>query len=158
MLSWQLDADRHESDPQLAAIRKVRNYSYMEIVNINKDKLPGYEQKIKAFYEEHIHSDEEIRYVLDGKGEPNTHALLGKQSSDVPWLSHSYDTVQVATRCNPMLVIIVGLHLDGCDTAAMCNALLAQQQPFAPAPLLQATSMFVMRRTTGSGSRPVRVI
>lgn len=40
-----------------------------EIIEIAKDKLPGYEDKIKMFYEEHIHEDEEIRYILDGTGE-----------------------------------------------------------------------------------------
>ncbi|GBF88850.1 1,2-dihydroxy-3-keto-5-methylthiopentene dioxygenase [Raphidocelis subcapitata] len=68
VLSWRLDADRWESDPKLAAIRKVRGYSYTEVITISKDKLPGYEEKIKMFYEEHIHNDEEIRYILDGTG------------------------------------------------------------------------------------------
>lgn len=39
-----------------------------EIIEIAKDKLPGYDEKIKMFYEEHIHEDEEIRYILDGTG------------------------------------------------------------------------------------------
>lgn len=68
VLSWKLDADNYENDPKLEAIRKVRNYSYTEIIEISKDKLPGYEDKIKMFYEEHIHTDEEIRYILDGTG------------------------------------------------------------------------------------------
>lgn len=29
VLYWRLDADKHETDPKLAAIRKVRGYSYM---------------------------------------------------------------------------------------------------------------------------------
>lgn len=66
--TWQLDADAYETDPKLAAVRKVRGYSYSEIITISKDKLPGYEDKIKSFYEEHIHDDEEIRYILDGTG------------------------------------------------------------------------------------------
>jgi hypothetical protein len=28
VMTWQLDADAHEADPKLAAIRKVRGYSY----------------------------------------------------------------------------------------------------------------------------------
>jgi 1,2-dihydroxy-3-keto-5-methylthiopentene dioxygenase len=106
VLYWKLDADTHETDPKLAAIRKVRGYSYIvrvaavvilawrrshhvrgpfdmahlrrlpittslivqEIISISKDTLPGYEEKIKTFYQEHIHTDEEIRYILDGAG------------------------------------------------------------------------------------------
>lgn len=68
VLCWHLDADKHETDPKLAAIRKVRGYSYIEIISISKDTLPGYEDKIKTFYQEHIHTDEEIRFILDGSG------------------------------------------------------------------------------------------
>lgn len=40
-----------------------------EVIEISPDRLPGYADKIKSFYEEHIHTDEEIRYILDGRGE-----------------------------------------------------------------------------------------
>ncbi|XP_054584322.1 acireductone dioxygenase [Eptesicus fuscus] len=68
ILYWKLDPDRHESDPELEKIRKERNYSWMDIVTLSKEKLPDYEEKIKMFYTEHLHRDEEIRYVLDGSG------------------------------------------------------------------------------------------
>jgi len=45
-----------------------RNPCSQEIISVSKDTLPGYEQKLKSFYEEHIHDDEEIRYILDGCG------------------------------------------------------------------------------------------
>jgi ARD/ARD' family len=69
VLAWKLDADAFESDPQLEAIRKVRGYSYQDIITVSPEKLPNYEEKVKSFFEEHIHTDEEIRYVLEGSGE-----------------------------------------------------------------------------------------
>ncbi|KAM5164304.1 acireductone dioxygenase [Mantella aurantiaca] len=66
--SYKLDADNYESDPELAKIRKVHNYTFMDIITIHKDTLPNYEQKLKIFYEEHLHLDDEIRYILEGNG------------------------------------------------------------------------------------------
>uniref|UniRef100_A0A5F5PT89 Acireductone dioxygenase n=1 Tax=Equus caballus TaxID=9796 RepID=A0A5F5PT89_HORSE len=65
---WMLDADKYENDPELEKIRKERNYSWMDIITICKDKLPNYEEKIKIFYEEHLHLDDEVRYILEGSG------------------------------------------------------------------------------------------
>lgn len=64
---WKLDADRYENDADLEKIRVDRGYNYQDIITVSKDKLPGYEEKIKIFFEEHIHEDEEIRYILDGR-------------------------------------------------------------------------------------------
>ncbi|NP_001272766.1 acireductone dioxygenase [Oryctolagus cuniculus] len=68
VLYWKLDADKYENDPHLEEIRRERNYSWMDIITISKDKLPNYEEKLKMFYEEHLHLDEEIRYILEGSG------------------------------------------------------------------------------------------
>ncbi|XP_075057598.1 acireductone dioxygenase [Mixophyes fleayi] len=66
--SYKLDADNYETDPELDKIRKENNYSWMDIITIHKDTLPNYEQKLKSFYEEHLHLDDEIRYILEGSG------------------------------------------------------------------------------------------
>ncbi|PSC67478.1 aci-reductone dioxygenase [Micractinium conductrix] len=66
--AWVLDADKYPQDPQLAAIRKARGYSYEDCITCTPDHLPNYDQKLKSFFEEHLHTDEEIRYVLDGSG------------------------------------------------------------------------------------------
>jgi 1,2-dihydroxy-3-keto-5-methylthiopentene dioxygenase len=55
-------------DPKLAAIREERGYNYSDLVVISPEKLPDYENKIKSFYREHIHYDEEIRFCADGSG------------------------------------------------------------------------------------------
>jgi 1,2-dihydroxy-3-keto-5-methylthiopentene dioxygenase len=68
VLYWRLDPSKYEDDPRLEAIKKHRGYSYSDLIKVSPDTLPGYEEKIKCFYEEHIHSDEEIRYVLEGSG------------------------------------------------------------------------------------------
>ena len=56
-----------EEDPEMLKLRDSRGYSYKDVVNIHPDTLPDYERKLKSFFEEHIHTDEEIRYVLEGR-------------------------------------------------------------------------------------------
>lgn len=55
-------------DPRLSAIRDARGYSYADIITVHPDHLPGYEEKVKSFFEEHIHDAEEIRYIMSGSG------------------------------------------------------------------------------------------
>jgi 1,2-dihydroxy-3-keto-5-methylthiopentene dioxygenase len=78
---WKMDAETYKYpvkavpwdpkdavDPRLKSIRDDRGYSYADIISIRPDLLPGYDEKIKAFFEEHIHDAEEIRYIIDGSG------------------------------------------------------------------------------------------
>lgn len=68
VLYWKLNADTYMEDGELDKIKKERGYSYTDVIEISRDKLPNYEEKIKTFFQEHLHSDEEIRFVLDGSG------------------------------------------------------------------------------------------
>jgi 1,2-dihydroxy-3-keto-5-methylthiopentene dioxygenase len=65
---WKLDPETRKTDPKLAAIRRVRGYSYHDEITVAPGKIPDYEAKIRAFYREHIHPDEEIRFCLEGGG------------------------------------------------------------------------------------------
>merc|ERR1712071_124923 len=78
---WKMDAESYTYpvkaipwnpkdalDPRLIQLRDDRGYSYSDIITVHPDHLPGYEEKVKAFFEEHIHDAEEIRYILDGQG------------------------------------------------------------------------------------------
>ena len=63
---WTFDPETEmEKVDELAQKRK---YSSRDVINIAKDTLPDYENKLKIFFTEHLHDDEEIRYILSGAG------------------------------------------------------------------------------------------
>lgn len=57
-----------EKDKQLEVIKEEQGYSYSDIISVSPDTLPNYEEKIKSFFAEHLHDDDEIRFCLDGSG------------------------------------------------------------------------------------------
>jgi 1,2-dihydroxy-3-keto-5-methylthiopentene dioxygenase len=78
---WKMDAEtftypevavpwdpKDAMDPRLKQLRDERGYSYADIITITKEKLPEFDKKIKAFFEEHIHDAEEIRFIIGGSG------------------------------------------------------------------------------------------
>ena len=64
---WTPNADKTQ-DADLTLLRKEKGMSYADIITIRPDTLPEYEKKLAAFFEEHIHDDDEVRYILDGAG------------------------------------------------------------------------------------------
>ncbi|KAK3684418.1 1,2-dihydroxy-3-keto-5-methylthiopentene dioxygenase [Vermiconidia calcicola] len=61
----------HELPNNLPAVDKIasdRNYKNRDEIEISPSTLPGYEDKVKNFFHEHLHEDEEIRYILGGGG------------------------------------------------------------------------------------------
>ncbi|CAG9461777.1 unnamed protein product [Pedinophyceae sp. YPF-701] len=97
VLFWRLDADDYENDQLYQTIRKVRGYDYEDLVNIHPDTLPDYEKKIRAFYEEHIHEDEEIRFVVDGSG------YFDVRDKDDAW-------IRIDCRKGDMIVLPAGIY------------------------------------------------
>ncbi|KAF5760138.1 putative acireductone dioxygenase (Fe(2+)-requiring) [Helianthus annuus] len=68
VLHWKLNPEKYEDDEELEKIRADRGYNYMDLLDLCPEKVENYEQKLKNFYTEHIHADEEIRYCLEGSG------------------------------------------------------------------------------------------
>lgn len=54
---------------QLEALAVERGYQNRDEVTVSPSAMGEiYESKVKMFFEEHLHEDEEIRWVLDGTG------------------------------------------------------------------------------------------
>ena len=45
-ITSQLNADMHENDPELEKIRKDQGYSFSDVITIQKETLPNYEEKV----------------------------------------------------------------------------------------------------------------
>lgn len=58
--------------PELEALARERNYKNRDEVRLNIDSFGGdrsaYDAKMRQFYKEHYHEDEEIRYIVEGEG------------------------------------------------------------------------------------------
>ena len=60
----------HISDlPALNTIAESRSYKNRDEITVSPKAMGDvYESKVKMFFNEHLHEDEEIRYILDGEG------------------------------------------------------------------------------------------
>nr|CAD2156639.1 unnamed protein product [Meloidogyne enterolobii] len=54
---------------EIEEISIKRGYNYKDEIIVSRDKLlQNYENCVKRFFEEHLHLDDEIRYIIDGYG------------------------------------------------------------------------------------------
>ena len=61
---------RHCPDvEQVDGIAHERHYKNRDEITVSPEKMGDvYEEKVKMFFREHMHEDEEIRYIRDGEG------------------------------------------------------------------------------------------
>ncbi|XP_050521943.1 acireductone dioxygenase [Daktulosphaira vitifoliae] len=65
---FQVNHLNPSSDEKLKSLKSNRGYTYEDEITCSKECLQDYEKKLKIFFEEHLHTDEEIRLVLEGSG------------------------------------------------------------------------------------------
>ena len=90
---------------RLAAVKAARGYSFEDTVRLSRATLgDAYDAKMAIFYAEHIHSDEEVRYVLEGSGYFDVRAERAVAGLEAGcW-------VRVATRRGDMIVLPAGIY------------------------------------------------
>jgi 1,2-dihydroxy-3-keto-5-methylthiopentene dioxygenase len=98
-------------DPRLDQIKAERGYTYTDVVNITPTTLPDFENKIKSFYKEHIHYDEEIRYCMDGAG------YFDVRGFNDEW-------IRVSLEAGDMIILPEGIyHRFTCDSGDYIKAM-----------------------------------
>jgi len=68
----KLGVEYYKLDPQdssqLEKFKTEHGYSYMDKIKVGSKVMPEYEKKKKILFEEHLHTDDEVRFIIDGSG------------------------------------------------------------------------------------------
>ncbi|CAH0727610.1 unnamed protein product, partial [Brenthis ino] len=94
---FNINVNTYLIDGVLDKIKKERGYTYEDEIACSKECLPNYEEKIKSFYEEHLHTDEEIRLVLEGSG------YFDVRDGNDEW-------IRIAVSAGDMIIIPSGIY------------------------------------------------
>lgn len=83
---------------QVNALASERGYKNRDEVKVSPEAMGDvYEAKVKMFFDEHLHEDEEIRYIRGGKG------FFDVRSKDDEW-------VRVQLEKDDLLILPAGIY------------------------------------------------
>ncbi|KAH8500299.1 hypothetical protein H0E87_015523 [Populus deltoides] len=97
VLYWRLNPANYENDEELKKIREDRGYNYMDLLDICPEKVADFKEKLKNFYTEHIHADEEIRYCLEGS------AYFDVRDKDDRW-------IRIWIKAGDLIILPAGIY------------------------------------------------
>ena len=90
----ELQADAFQ--PSLDALKQARGYVEQDIVELNPE-TPNLDALCDKFLDEHLHTDDEVRYVLEGEG------IFDLRSQEDRWM-------RVTVEPGDLIVVPANLH------------------------------------------------
>ncbi|ELU01980.1 hypothetical protein CAPTEDRAFT_92469 [Capitella teleta] len=96
-LLTQLDACDWRKEGKLVEIMANRGYSAQDCIELSKDKTESFEEKMTVLFTEHLHIDEELRFVIDGTG------YFDVRDRDERW-------IRIETTKGDLIVIPAGIY------------------------------------------------
>ncbi|WVR03238.1 1,2-dihydroxy-3-keto-5-methylthiopentene dioxygenase [Kwoniella sp. DSM 27419] len=120
--SFPIDEDK-QWEKEIDAFAKERGYKNRDQITVTREGLgAAYEDKIKSFFDEHLHEDEEIRYILGGSG------YFDVRGVHAPW---SDRWIRIALDKGDLIVLPAGIyHRFTVDEANTITAMrLFQDEP-----------------------------
>ncbi len=96
VLHERLEVDPDAYQPPLDRLKAERGYAEQDIIEL-RPETPGLEALCAKFIDEHLHTDDEVRYVLEGDG------IFDIRSVDDRWM-------RVTVEQGDLLVVPANLH------------------------------------------------
>jgi len=94
---WPIPVEGYEKE--IDNIATANGYKNRDTINVSKEGMgDAYETKIRSFFEEHLHEDDEIRYILSGSGFFDV-----REASSDAW-------IRIGVEAGDLLVIPAGIY------------------------------------------------
>ena len=99
------------------AIASERCYKNRDEIIVSPESMgPVYEEKVKMFFVEHLHEDEEIRYILDGRG------FFDVRDSTDSW-------IRIRVEKDDLIILPAGLyHRFTTDAKNVCDNVISSSR------------------------------
>lgn len=95
---FQFEADTIDTNKDYKKLREKRGYKNEDCVELSRQKVPNYDEKMEIFFKEHLHADEEIRFTCAGSGYFDLRTVDSDQ-----W-------IRVEVVKNDMLIVPAGIY------------------------------------------------